>query len=659
MLEKLFAPAAIALIGASATPGKLGFSLLANLINSGYFGKVFPVNPKATEILGKKTFSSVLEIPDEVDLALIAVPATAVAEVLEECGQKKIQNVVIISAGFKESGEEGAEREEQVRQIAARHKMNLIGPNCLGILNPHFELNASFAEGMPRQGNIGLISQSGAMIVAIADWAAEENLGFSKIVSLGNKAGLTENELLEYLGNDPETEVILLYLESFADGQKFMALARKISAKKPIIVFKAGNSEAGAKAVSSHTGSLAGSGTAVKTALRQCGVIQAETLEDFFDYAQSFSLQPLPRRQPHRHRHQCRRSRRDRHRCRRRIRAVNHGEIYRGNERRNSMLPLPAAANTANPVDVIGDALADRYRVAFEAVLADPEVNMLLTILTPQVMTEKEATVKILHEFAEKYPQKTFLTSFMGGKNLSFAEEKLAEYKIPNFLSPNRAVECLEKMVWLSHWRMTHNQPLASELRTPNSQQIELLRQKITREKEKGRNQINPSIVSELLETYGISIASSQLARSADGAVKIASDIGYPVVLKIASDQILHKTDAGGVRLALKNEEEVRRAFNEISENIAAKFPGVVPDGIMVQKMHHFGRETIIGFKRDPVFGPLVMFGLGGIYVEVLKDVAFRIAPLNAREAEAMIHEVKAVNCWKACAAKPLLTSLR
>jgi len=645
MLSKLFSPRSVAVIGASATPGKLGFDLLENLVNSNYSGKIYPVNPKAKQILGKKAYSSVASISGQIDLAIVAVPAPLVLKILHECVRKKIRNMVVISAGFKESNQEGVEREAEIQRLIKKHNLVLVGPNCLGILNTYEDLNASFAEGLPKRGNVALISQSGAMAVAITDWADAEEIGFSKIISLGNKAGINENDCLEYLLKDPETKVIALYLESFVDGKKFMEIARKVALKKPIILFKSGVSEAGTKAVASHTGALAGSDTAVETALRQCGVLRAETIEDFFDCVRVFSMQPLP--------------------LGNRVAIVTNaggpGVIatdaiekspwlnlaeFKKETSAHLQKTLPKTANIHNPVDVVGDALANRYTNALEGILPDSNVDIALVILTPQIMTEKERTAKTINQFHEQFPKKPILTAFMGGRNIEYAALKLAERNIPNFLYPTRAVKAMEKMVWLKSWRSQ----LSSQKLKVESRKLEVdnrkLKGKVKREYSRG-GQLSSKLSRALLEHYDITVPNVQLARNEKEALKCAKEIGCPVVLKISSDEVLHKTDVGGVRLALKNEEEVQKGYREVLENIRKNVPKAKVNGVFVQKMYHFGREVIVGMKRDPVFGPLIMFGLGGIYVEVMKDVSFRVAPFSLREAEKMIHEVTAIQLLK------------
>jgi acyl-CoA synthetase (NDP forming) len=496
---------------------------------------------------------------------------------------------------------------------------------------------------MPRKGNIALLSQSGAMAVAITDWAYDENIGFSKVVSLGNKAGIDENSCLEYLANDKDTKVIMMYLESFVDGQKFMERAKKVVRNKPIIVFKSGTSEAGSAAVSSHTGALSGGDTAVETALRQSGVLRAHCIEDFFNLARLVSMQPIPQGN--------------------KIAVITNAggpgvittdaidespwlELAQFSSQTTAKLKksLPETANTHNPVDIIGDALADRYEKSFDAVLADKNVDILFTILTPQIMTEKEDTARALIQYNAQYPQKTCVTSFIGGKNISYAAEKLGESNIPNFVFPKTAIHALEYMMFLKRWRekQTKQKPKIKH----NSKSVRV-RSHILNEIKHGKKSLSQKIVTELLNAYDIHVPEILLTRTEQKAVEFAEKIGYPVVLKISSDDVLHKTDSGGVRLDIQNEKELRNAYQEIIKNVKKNCKNCEIDGILVQKMYHFGREILIGMKRDPVFGPLVVFGLGGIYVEVMQDVAFRVAPVSMDDALEMINETKAIRLLK------------
>ena len=614
------------------------------MVESDFNGTIYPINPKADEILDKKAYPSITDVPEKIDLVIIAVPSKFVVDLVQECANQGVKNIVIISAGFKEIGGIGIERENKIKEIVKAHKINLVGPNCLGILTSYIDMNASFGEGMPKKGKIALISQSGAMAVAITDWAYGENIGFSKIVSLGNKAGIDENSCLEYLENDDDTDVIVFYLESFVDGKKFMEIARRVSQNKTIILFKSGTSEAGSQAVASHTGALAGGDKAVEMGLRQVGVIRVRNIKDLFDFARVFRMQPLPKGG--------------------RVAIVTNAggpgviatdaieeskflEMANFTEATVTKLKkvLPPTANTHNPVDVIGDALADRYQNALEVVLADSNVDIVLVILTPQIMTQKESTVKIISHLSRKYPEKTIFTSFMGGKSILYFAKKLAEKNIPNFIDPYRAVRSMKVMGFFRRWR--DRQLSINSYQVLKNKRDTNLATEIKKEVSAGYTQLTQNVVTKLLKHYKITVPQITIAKNAQEACNFADEIGYPVVLKIVSDDVLHKTDSGGVRLDLKNKTEVKHAYEKIMFNIKKNCLNAKINGIMVQKMYHMGREVIIGMKRDPIFGPLIMFGLGGIYVEVMKDVSFRVAPFTLDEAQAMINEVKAIKLLK------------
>lgn len=643
MYNELFNPQSIALVGASHLPGKLGFDILSNLKNLGFKGKIYPINPKGGEVLGLKVFATVNDLPEVPDLVLIVIPAPLVNDAVKDCGEKGVKNVVVISAGFKETGGEGVRREEALKQICETYKINLIGPNCLGVISTKNLMNASFAEGMPAHGNASLISQSGAMAVAMIDWAYESGLGFSKIVSMGNKTGLNENDFLAYLGDDPETEVILMYLESIADGERFLELAREISLKKPIVIVKSGTSEAGTKAISSHTGSLAGSDIAVATAFRQGGIIRADTIEDLFDYAKGFSYQKPPRGN--------------------RVAIVTNAggpgimatdalsktplvlAELTDETKQTLAAGLPPTAALGNPVDVIGDALANRYRLAVSTLLEDPQADSLLVILTPQVMTEVKAVSSLVTSLSHQHADKTVLSSFVGGENIIAGKRLFERHRFPNYPYPERAVHVLEKMSTYSEWqrkelkRLDYQEQLPPSPRTAETDAVFVGKEPGTR--------LSYAELQLLSRVYGIPLPEVHLATTPAEAVKFSEDLKYPVVMKIASPDIYHKTDVGGIRVDIKDEAEAIAAYNGILENVKAKAPKARITGITVEPMLSIGKEVIVGVNRDPQFGHMLMFGLGGIYVEVLKDVTFRIAPISAEEAKEMIHEIKAIRILK------------
>ncbi|NJL92216.1 MAG: CoA-binding protein [Anaerolineae bacterium] len=634
MLDAFFKPNAVAVVGASRDPDKLGYSVLANIVESRFTGGVYPINPKADKILGFRCYPDLQSLPETPDLAVIVIPYQHVPVAVEEIGQAGIKAVVVISAGFREVGLEGLERELEVLQIAKSYGMRLIGPNCLGVIDTHTPINATFAAGTPHSGSIAFMSQSGALGTAILDMSlAGKRLGLSKFVSLGNKVDVAEADLLRYLANDETTKVILAYSEGLPDGQEFMEVAREVTRKKPVIVVKSGTTQSGQKAVSSHTGSLAGAEQAYKAAFYQSGVLRAETMQDLFDYALAFAYQPLL------------------HGTRIAI-VTNAGgpgilatdalekrglELARlENETKQTLEAfLPGAASAANPVDVLGDAKNDRYQYALEKVATDPNVDGILVILTPQAMTEIEMTAHAVGQLSQKF-DKPILASFMGEHRIEPAVDILAEYGVPNYDFPERAAAAFAAM---RDYREARDFPARTVSRfESDTEKIKSLFLKVRNE---GRVSLGDAESRGILEAYNIRIPQSVLAPNAAAAVEAAGQIGYPVVLKIASPDILHKTDIGGVKVGLNSASDVRDAFELITYRAQRYVPDARIWGCLVQEMVPKGIELLVGMSRDPQFGPLVTFGLGGIYVEALKDVTFRVAPFGRRDAEDMLTEIR------------------
>ena len=645
MLDTFFHPQSVAVIGASRDPEKLGYAVLANLKEGGYPGHLYPVNPKADEILGLRAYHSVLDIRDPVDLAVVVIPYRFVPAALEQCGQKGIPAVVVISAGFREAGREGLERERELIETARKHNMRLVGPNCLGVIDTTTPLNATFAAGMPPGGPIAFMSQSGALGTAVLDMAMAGRIGFSKFVSLGNKADVNEVDLLEAWGEDPASRVILIYVEGLPDGQKFIRVARKVTRHKPVIAIKSGVTAAGSRAVSSHTGSLAGSEAAYKAAFRQAGVIRATSMEALFDYARAFAYQPLLRGD--------------------RIGIVTNAggpgilatdalehaglEITRLSRETTEALTgyLPGAASVANPVDVLGDALGDRYERAIRLVLDDPNVDGLMVIVTPQAMTEIEETARAVGRIAQGV-DKPVLGCFMGEARIKAGIDVLWQYGVPNYPFPERAAAALAAM---SAYRREKERPIFEV--EPCIVCIPKVRELFDRVRAEGRVSVGDAEAWTVLECYGFTIPQSRLAKTPEEAVEIAEEIGYPVVLKVASPDILHKTDVGGVRLNLRSPDDVRDAFDLIIYRAGRYVQGANIWGCQVQQMVPGGREVLVGMSRDPQFGPLVAFGLGGIYVEALKDVAFRVAPFSPQEADEMIREIRSYRLLEGVRGEP------
>ena len=630
-----FNPRAVAVIGASRTPGKLGYAVLHNVVQHGYQGPIYPINPKADEILGLACYPSVLVVPGPIDLAIILVPSKQVARALIECGEKGIKGAVIISAGFRETGREGWQREGELVDIARRYAMRIIGPNCLGIIDTVASLNGSFAAGMPVYGTIGFMSQSGALCTSVLDMALAENVGFSRFVSLGNKADVDELTFIRAWHDDPHTAVIMAYVEGIEKGTEFMQIARQVSCKKPIIAIKSGTTSAGSRAVSSHTGTLAGSERAYEAAFRQCGVIRAHSVQELFDYAIAFARQPLLPND--------------------RIAIVTNAGgpgimATDACERAGLQLAslekkaldslqrtLPPTSSVLNPIDVLGDARADRYALALQAVAADPNVGGILVILTPQMMTEVQETARVVGELAHGL-DKPILACFMGRDQVESGVHILNQYRVPNYPVPERAVAALEAMMHHRRWRECP--PLQIETWEVDRQRVKAV---FHRARSEGRLALGDVEAREILEAYGFATPRTVLARSPDEAARLAEEMGFPVVLKIASPDILHKTDVGGVQLNIMTAEDVRKAYEPMIYR-ANRYISADIWGCLVQEMIVGGKEVIVGMHRDPHFGPLMMFGLGGIYVEALKDVAFRVAPFDRRQAHEMVNEIQSCN---------------
>ncbi|MEW6381664.1 MAG: acetate--CoA ligase alpha subunit [bacterium] len=634
MLDKFFSPRSVAIVGASREQGKVGHEIVKNLLLGGFSGQVFPINPKASTILGKKVYAGIMDLPDgQVDLAVIVIPAQYVKEALIQCAQKGIKAAIVISAGFKEAGKDGALREKELLQTAHEYGIRILGPNCLGLINTSTSLNASFSSEMPPRGNIAFFSQSGALGTAILDWAVGQKIGFSKFISLGNKADLAESSILESLCQDHDSKVILGYLEGIEKGQEFLHKARQVSKVKPIVITKSGSTSAGTRAASSHTGSLTGSDVAFESAFKQTGVIRARTIEELFNYALAFAYQPLPKGPnlaiitnaggPG-------------------ILAADAAEknninlLFLAKETTDKLATLlPPAAGVYNPVDILGDARADRYQKTLEVVLEDPKVHGVLVILTPQAMTEIPQTAEVIGEVSMS-TEKPILASFMGEYAVREGIERLAKYRIPNYSYPEHAIESFHKMWKYRRWQ--EQPPLTYVSLEADRGRV---RQIIDQIRNTGQVEIGDLKAREILAAYGFEVPSSRVAEDSDMAVALAEGIGYPVVLKIVSPEILHKSDVGGVKVGLKTPEEVHAAFQEIMAKVRKFMPHALIQGVSIQKMYEGKREVILGMARDPQFGPLIMFGLGGIYVEVLKDVSFRIAPICREEAQAMITEIK------------------
>ncbi len=633
-MKKLFNPKSIAVIGASRQEGKVGHSVLKNLLQYGYPGKIYPINPKAEKILRTRAYSTIFAVEGEIDLAVVAIPSQFVPSILKDCVSKKIGAVVIISAGFKESGKQGSQLERELVEIIKNSGIRVLGPNCLGIIDTASSLNASFAAGMPSPGNIAFFSQSGALCTAVLDWALGEDVGFSKFISLGNKVDIDEVDMLLTLADDQETKVILGYLEGVSNGTRFMEVAREVSRKKPVIIIKSGRTQAGARAASSHTGTLTGLDTAYEAAFRQCGIIRAETVQNLFDYAIAFAHQPLPRG-PN-------------------LAiltnaggpgiiaadAVENSILQMASFRENTISKLrkelPSNASVYNPVDVIGDAGADRYEKAMKTIVDDPGVDSLTVILAPQAMTKIKETAEVIRKISSAVSDKPIVSSFMGRLEVKEGIRILRSGKIPNYSYPERTISALEAMVKYRKWKETPSgKTLSFEVDKKKAEEI------FTKAKEKSEANLTAEETREVLSAYGFFLPQRIVTETSREAISAANSLGYPVVMKIVSPDILHKSDVGGVKVGITEKSQVARSFEDLISNAKRFMPEALILGVTVEEMIVPGKEVVLGSSRDPSFGPLLMFGLGGIYVEVLKDVSFRIAPLTFNEAELMIKEIR------------------
>jgi acetyltransferase len=632
-LDAIFKPETVAVIGASEREGSVGRTLMWNLISNPFGGTVYPVNPKRQNVMGIRAYPSIGELPERADLAVIVSPAPSVPGIISECVDAGVSGAIIISAGFREVGEEGAELERQVMEEARRGDMRIMGPNCLGVMNPISGMNATFAGAMANPGSVGVLSQSGALLTSILDRSFAENVGFSAFVSVGSMMDVGWGDLIYYLGDDPKTKSIVVYMESIGDARSFLSAAREVALTKPIIVIKAGRTEAAGEAAASHTGALAGSDEVLDAAFRRSGVLRVESISDLFDMAEVLSKQPRPKGS--------------------RLTVVTNaggpgvlatdalveggGELARISDATMDELNgfLPAPWSHGNPIDVLGDANPDRYAQALETASSDPDSDGMLVILTPQDMTDPTGTAEKLAPYARS-SNKPVLASWMGGPNVAEGKEILNKAGIPTFDYPDTAARAFDNM-----WRYTYN--LRGIYETPSlaiEEDVghEMASRMIEDARDAGRTLLTEAESKNLLATYGIPTTETRIAASAEEAAEYAEEIGYPVVLKLHSETITHKTDVGGVELNLAGAEAVHEAFERIRG-------GVVEDGfdgVTVQPMVSTkGYELILGSSLDPQFGPVVLFGSGGSLVEVYRDRALALPPLNTTLARRMMEETR------------------
>lgn len=635
-LNPLFHPESIAVIGASRNPGTIGYQIVDNLVRHGFRGTIYPVNPNARSVHSFPAYPSVRAIPEVVDMAVVVVPKELVLDVAEECGRVGVKGIVVISAGFREVGGEGVTREKKLVEVVQRHGMRLVGPNCMGLLNTTEGvcMNATFAPTMPPVGATSFLSQSGALGVTILDYAAEYGIGIHQFVSVGNKPDVSGNDLIEYWEDDPGTRVILMYLESFGNPRHFTPIARRVSRKKPIAVVKSGRTRAGARAASSHTGALAGADMAIDALLAQCGVLRADSIQELFDVAMAFEHQPVP--------------------AGNRVAIVTNAGgpgimiadscesmgldvvdlAPRTQERLREVFPAEAAVS--NPVDMIASATGESYEVALEIILDDPRVDAAIAAFVPPLGVRQIDVAEAIVTATKARREKPVMAVLMGREGLPEGRAELKEAGVPAYIFPESAARALSAMNRHRIWR---ERPRQEPTRFPaDADRVKAI---LDRAQEEDRQHLTEVEALEVAEAYGISVVPHRMARSREEAVEAARELGFPVVLKVFSPDIVHKTDAGGVRVDLGSPEQVGEAWESILAAAEKSRPDARVEGVIVERFLKGKQEVIVGMSTDPSFGSILMFGLGGIYVEALKDVAFGIQPVTRIDAEDMIRSIR------------------
>ncbi len=637
-LDAIFAPASVAVIGATGRPGAVGRIVLENLLHGGFRGKTYAVNAKHPEVLGLKAYASIREIPGSVDLAVIATPASSVPELIGECVDAGAKSAVVLSAGFRERGAAGVALEQRIQEQLQRSSMRLIGPNCLGIMNPTIGLNATWARNAPQKGNVAFLSQSGALLTAILDWSQREHVGFSAIVSTGSMLDVGWGDLIYYFGDDPYTKSILLYMESVGDARSFLSAAREVALTKPIIAIKAGRSEAASRAAAAHTGALTGSDEVLEAAFRRSGVLRVHNIADLFHMAEVLGKQPRPRGP--------------------RLTIVTNAggpgviatdALVAGNGELAELSPeslqrldefLPAHWSHNNPIDVLGDADCENYARAFEIAAQDPNSDGLLVILSPQGLADPALVAERLKPYGKS--GKPVIASWMGGNSVAAGEAVLNSAGIPTFPYPDTAARAFTYM-----WRYTYvlrglyETPALAELKDAGASRHQA-EEFIQNARQRGRVILNELESKQLLSFYGIPTVETRAAAGEDEAATIAAELGFPVVLKILSTTITHKTDVGGVKFNLRDEAAVRSAYSAIQSSVAEKAPQEKFCGVTVQPMVKFnGYDLILGSSIDPQFGPVILFGSGGLLVDVYGDHALALPPLNTTLAQRMMEQTK------------------
>lgn len=630
------APKSIAVVGASERSGTIGKAIISNILN-GYKGEVYPITPSHESVFGKKAYKSVMDVPANIDLAVVVTPSKIVPAVMEECGKKGIKGAIIITAGFKEVGGEGEVLQKQVSEISKKYGTRIIGPNCLGVMNlsPHTMMNSTFLKITPKTGNIALISQSGAICAALVEDAIAQDIGFSAVISIGNKVDMNETDLLAMLENDEQTKVIVMYLEDISDGRRFIDVCRKITKeskyRKPILVLKAGRTPEGARAAMSHTGALMGADEVYDAIFKQAGVIRVDGMQELFDYASAFAKQPLPGEGV--------------------VIVTNAGgpgiistdalskyglkmaDIESARPKIDKM--IPSYGTSRNPVDIVGDADYARFENVLSEVLDHPNCGAVVVMCTPSATLDYDGLARVTVKMS-KSKGKTILASLMGLAEGTENKKILSEGGVPHYMYAELAIRALLSMYNYKAWLKVPK----SDVKTFKVDR-ESVREVFSNAKKQNRSHLIEEEGYEVLKAYGFPVPKSILAKNENECIKAAQEIGYPVVMKIASPDIIHKSDAGGVKVNLTNEQEVRNAYNSIMSSAKNYKSDAKILGVLVQELVRGGKETIIGAKQDPKFGPLLMFGMGGIYVEVLKDVVFRLAPINEYETKDMIDSIK------------------
>jgi 4-hydroxybutyryl-CoA synthetase (ADP-forming) len=637
-----FSPKSIAIIGASEKPG-VGKTIFYNIAKH-FKGKIYPVTPSNPTVGGLTAYKNVLDIPDSIDLAVVAAPSKFTPSVMEEVGKKRIKGAIIVSAGFKEVDEAGAKLEREVGEIAKKYGIKVIGPNCLGIMSFSKDniMNSTFLKITPRYGNIALVSQSGAICAATVEDAEAQNIGFSKVISMGNKVDMDESDVLELLAEDEDTRVIVMYLEDIRNARRFMEIAKKITAerKKPIIVLKAGRTAEGAKAAASHTGALGGSDANYEAAFTQSGVIRVDTMGELFDLATAFSKQPLPDGNI--------------------VIVSNAGgpaiistdacsryglEMADISSIRDEIARvIPAYGSPRNPVDIVGDADYLRFEKVLLLTLAHPNVGSVVTMCTPSATLNYDDLARILVKMSQQFPNKTVLASLMGLAEGMENRRIMSEGGIPYYLYSEPAIRTLKAMYDFKKWVDEASNKRATLQFAKDIAKVKSIFENV---RKNGRSNLLEEEGYEVLEAYGFPTPKSILCTTEQECMDAAKQISYPLVMKIVSPDIIHKSDAGGVKVGIKTDDELRNSFRTITENALKYKSDAKIKGVLVQEMVKSAKETILGASQDPTFGPVIMFGLGGIYVEVLKDVVFRIVPIDEQEAINMVESIKTIKLLK------------